>query len=246
MKKIRVLPVVGYSDEAQKVWRDLQNLGVIEDRKNPEKLLGLTGDGGVLGIERDYCDMEVPIVAFAFGTVNFLHTHNFSSAKDIFDILQRDEWEKCQVFGLWAEIRTKDGIERCVAFNEIYMKIVDLMGYARLKVFVKEFPSGLLVEGDGVMVATPQGSTAYSRKCGGHIIPLDSKDLNLTGIGAGNVNSVIRRQEIVIESFGDEIGLVCDNKPFYGVESVKITPSNRPVNLWFAPGEHFEQRRYNL
>ncbi|MFC1644849.1 NAD(+)/NADH kinase [Patescibacteria group bacterium] len=248
-RPIRVLPVIGPQKEAQRIWEKLLELGaVVEDRENSEYILVLGGDGTFLGAERDYYKMQVPFVGFGFGTLNFLLNQKFSSAEDILNILQRGQWEECCVFGIKAKIETDNGTEECIAFNDVYIKSTDPTSSAHVQVSAKECPdSGLVVSGDGVIIATPQGSTAYNRNAGGTILPLNSSLWCLTGIcDTRKLHVTIDKQEIRLNNERGELVVVGDNQKFFGMKRARVFPSKYEVKILFALGENFEKRRYNL
>lgn len=247
-KEIRVLPVIGYQEEAQDAWKELQRLGAIEDRENPEYILVLGGDGTFLGGERDFYKMRVPFVGFGFGTLNFLLNQKFSSAEDIFKILQKGEWEECVVYGIKAKIETENGPRECIAFNDVYLKSMEAESSVHFRVFAKECPEeGFYDTGDGVIVATPQGSTAYNRSAGGTILPLNSSLWCLTGIcDSKKLHVTVDQQSLRIKRGRGKIVLVGDNQVFLDINDVHIFPSKYEVKILFARGENFEKRRYNL
>lgn len=242
---MKILPIIGWQEEAKEFWHELQKLGVKEEYDNPDKILVLGGDGTLLGAQRDYYKMNKPFVGVGFGSVNFLLNRNIKSPVALHKKLQEDQWVQFAARGMRAEIYAKDGVHKGIAFNDIYLKAMDPTGVVRLELNTKEYSSANIF-GDGLIVATPQGSTAYSRNAGGTILPLGSALWCLTGICTQKkLRVTVAQQEINIRVLRDSAVLVTDNKAFHDVEKVKINPSAYAVNICFDVGENFEQRRYN-
>lgn len=72
-------------------------------------------------------------------------------------------------------------VHTALAINEVTV-IRETPQSARLKISVDGIERISQFSGDGIMVATPAGSTAYNRSCGGPIMPLDSHSLVMTAI----------------------------------------------------------------
>jgi len=242
---MKILPVIGRQARARKFWEGLVALGVKEDYDNPDAILVLGGDGRFLGAQRDYYKMGKPFVGVGFGSVNFLLNRTIDSPKKLYEKLKQNDWTTFDIGGLRAQIRTVDGLCKGIAFNDIYFKSTDPTGVIRLELNTREFV-GMEVAGDGLIVASPQGSTAYNRTAGGTILPLGSTLWCLTGICTQKkLRVTVAQQEISVQVVRGDAIVVTDNKAFSNVEEVIITPSQYSTTICFDAKENFEQRRYN-
>ena len=70
-----------------------------------------------------------------------------------------------------------------LAFNEVALRRTSAQS-ARLRLLVDDVERLPLLVGDGLVVATPAGSTAYNRSAGGPVVPLSSGVLPVTPICA--------------------------------------------------------------
>ncbi|MFA5986598.1 MAG: NAD(+)/NADH kinase [Parcubacteria group bacterium] len=241
---MKILPVLGQQDGVQEYWAEMQKYGVDVDETNPEYIPVLGGDGTFLGAERAYYKMGVPFVGVGFGHVNFLLNRRTGSPKDFVESLRKKEWVTFPIYGINAEITTRHGMEQGIAFNDVYIKSLDPTGVVRLELTTREYAQ-LNVVGDGVIVATPQGSTAYNRNAGGTILPLGSSLWCLTGICTQkSLRVTVAQQEIVIAVRSNDAIVVTDNNVFRDVLAVKITPSIYEGTICFGTQENFEQKRY--
>ncbi|MGE3624361.1 MAG: hypothetical protein AB7H77_10895, partial [Bdellovibrionales bacterium] len=68
-----------------------------------------------------------------------------------------------------------------LSINEVTM-LRETPQSARLRIKVDGVELIARFSGDGVLVATPTGSTAYNHSCGGPIMPLDANTLVVTAI----------------------------------------------------------------
>lgn len=243
---MKVLPVIGNQKETKSFWYALQELGIQEEYDNLEKILIFGGDGTLLGSQRDYYKLGVPFIGVGFGSVNFLLNRNINNPADFYEKLMKDVWVNFLMQAIEVEILTKGGIkQKGIAFNDVYFKAVDPTSSVTLKLDTREY-SNLKVKGDGLIIASPQGSTAYNRNAGGTILPLDSGLWCLTGICTQDrLHVTVAHQNIQVKVIRGDAMLVTDNKVFEQVQEVHIMPSNFKTAISFDRGENFEQRRYN-
>ena len=241
---MKILPVLGKQEGVQEYWSAMLQCGVEVDEQNPEYVVVLGGDGTFLGAERAHYKLGVPFVGVGFGRVNFLLNRSAGSPKEFVENLRKKEWITFPIHGIKAQLITKHGEEKGIAFNDVYLKSLDPTHVVRLELRTKEYAQ-LDIVGDGVIVATPQGSTAYNRSAGGTILPLDSILWCLTGICTQKrLRVAVSHQTITITSRSEGVMLVTDNKIFHDVQQVTLMPSAYHGTICFGAHENFEQRRY--
>ncbi len=145
-----------------------------------EVIVALGGDGHMLDTLRKRLKDKKPVYGMNRGTVGFL-MNDYNEA----DLPARlEKATPIKISPLAARCETLDGAivtER--AFNEVSL-LRQTAQSARLKIIVDgaERMSDLLC--DGVMVATPAGSTAYNLSAHGPILPINARLLALTPISA--------------------------------------------------------------
>jgi NAD+ kinase len=116
---------------------------------------------------------------------------------------------------LRAEVATVTGqIITCFGINEIVVSRARLQA-AKLQVTIGDTAKPRVLVGDGVLVATPLGTTGYNQAAGGPLLPWSSRLLALTGI--------------VIRTPSDWHNTVIDDRTIITVEV--IDPRYRPVRL---------------
>ncbi|HZD30235.1 MAG TPA: NAD(+)/NADH kinase [Candidatus Angelobacter sp.] len=138
--------------------------------KHPDFVLVLGGDGTLLSAARSVAHQGVPILAVNLGSLGFLTEIPLN---ELYDALEAVDGGQCPV-----ELRSvldcqlmRDGecIARNFALNDV---VVNKSAISRLVEF-DLFIDGNVVfqyKADGVIIATPTGSTAYSLAAGGPVL----------------------------------------------------------------------------
>jgi NAD+ kinase len=125
----------------------------------------LGGDGSILSALRRYAGTSVPIYAVNFGEVGFLATIDPDDCGKEFDCAFNGEFE---LMALPAITATCNG-ERWTAFNDFSMHRKPGFRVADLSYAIGGDEIGR-VRCDGLVVATPQGSTGYNLANGGPVL----------------------------------------------------------------------------
>jgi len=187
--------------------------------KEADVVVALGGDGLMLSTLHDFMGTGVPIYGMHRGSVGFLMN---DYAED--GLVERLEAANLAIVRpLLMHARDVSGAERrAKAINEVSLWRQTYQA-AKLRILVdgKERMGELVA--DGVLVATPAGSTAYNLSAQGPILPIDAKLLALTPISPFRP----RRWR----------GALLPNRAHVRVEV--LDPGKRPVA---AVADHFEVR----
>lgn len=241
---MKILPVFGKQDGVKEFWQELVALGVKENYDNPEVIVVFGGDGTMIGAQRQFYKRSIPFVGVGFGRVNFLLHRNIKTAFQFYNKLKNAQWKTFTDNAMRAYITTDNGIQNGIAFNDIYIKSIDPTAVIVLELNTKEYVDEM-VDGDGLIIASPQGSTAYNRNAGGTILPLGSRLWCVTGICTQKkLHTTVAQQEVRIKVVRGNAVAVTDNKAFCNVKEMRIVPSQYSTTIYFDGSENFEQRRY--
>ena len=143
-------------------------------------LVVLGGDGAMLETLHRYIDQPRPIFGMNCGTVGFLM--NRYSDDDLPGRIAKAR--KTIVHPLLMTAIDADGVEhRALAINEVSL-LRERAQAAKIAVIIDGIERLQELICDGVMVATPAGSTAYNLSAHGPILPIGSGVLALTPISA--------------------------------------------------------------
>ena len=152
------------------------------DAGEADVIVPVGGDGHMLGTLRRYMSLirrGLPVYGVNRGTVGFL-----MNRMDPENLIERIEKAKrTQVSPLKMTAHAVGGMIEDTAFNEVSLyRQTQQAAHLRLIVDGKVRLDRLMA--DGVMVATPAGSTAYNLSAHGPVIPLGADILALTPISA--------------------------------------------------------------
>jgi NAD+ kinase len=135
-----------------------------------ELIVVLGGDGTLLGIARMVAPAGIPIFGVTLGGLGFLAEVNLSELYSYMPHLLADDYEIEERMMLRAKvIRDEKQIVESIALNEA---VITKGAFARI-IYLKTFINDFYVAtypADGLIIATPTGSTAYSLSAGGPVI----------------------------------------------------------------------------
>ena len=139
-------------------------------RNDVDCVLVLGGDGTLLQTVRDFVGMDIPLAGINLGTTGFLAAIDRDELMSGLDALLQDRFTVQKRMMLKGQVfRGERSLQESMAFNDV---IVTRSGYSRL-VELKIYVDGHLLDiyaADGVIVATPTGSTGYNLSAGGPVV----------------------------------------------------------------------------
>lgn len=212
-----------------------------------EVIVALGGDGFMLQTLHRNMELGLPLYGMKRGTVGFLM--NSYHEDDLLERLNRAQTAHLHPLRMRAQRDGGDAAE-ALALNEISL-LRQTRQAARIRVLVngRERLSELVC--DGIMVATPAGSTAYNLSAHGPILPLDAGVLALTPIspfrprrwrGAILPRDVRVRLEI-IEAGKRPVSATADATEVRDVTAVDVEEvRDITLKLMFDPEHNLEER----
>lgn len=141
-------------------------------------IIVLGGDGFMLQTMHRFIDRKTPLYGMNCGTVGFLL--NQFHLEHIPDRLVAARSVKLFPLSMYARCMNGREVE-ALAINEVSL-FRESRQAAKLRITVDHVPRIKELVGDGILIATPAGSTAYNFSAGGPIIPLSANVLALTPI----------------------------------------------------------------
>ncbi len=136
----------------------------------PDRIVVLGGDGTILAVARALGDRQVPIIGVNFGKLGFLAEFSVEDVEQQLDAILRDERLIGRRMMIEARIESPDGASsQVIAVNDFVLHGGPPYRMIDLSITVD---GALLTElsGDGLIVATPCGSTAHNMSAGGPIV----------------------------------------------------------------------------
>ena len=190
----------------------------LKDAEPPVKVEGLRlcdyaivfgGDGSIISTARKVSEASVPVVGVNVGKLGFLAEFGVGELKEFFPRLtkgsvpiDRRMMLDCRVF---RGRRVEDRSERfCLAvINDIFITAGPPFRTVELKILVDDQPLAGCV-GDGLIISTPTGSTAYNLSAGGPIVSPKMDAMVITPICPHSLSfrSIVINAESTVEVFG--------------------------------------------
>ncbi len=146
-------------------------------------LVTLGGDGTLLRAMRYLGPSDVPVLGVNLGRVGFLTSTTPDRIEQDLGAVMRSEHRTEQLTTLKTSIVDEHGQERSdvIVLNDIVVHKAGVAHLMQFRVTVDGAAVGLY-SSDGVIVATPTGSTAYSLSAGGPIVMPAADALVITAI----------------------------------------------------------------
>jgi NAD+ kinase len=150
------------------------------DPENADVVVALGGDGVMLQVQHRFMGKRKPVYGMNLGSVGFLMNEYREG-----DLQTRlDQAEASIVHPLLMTTTDRAGaVVSARAINEVYI-FRRTYQTAKMRILVDGTERLAELVADGLLVATPVGSTAYNLSAHGPILPLDSAMMALTPISS--------------------------------------------------------------
>jgi len=155
-----------------------RKFGGLDDAKL-DALISLGGDGTLLRGARLACERGIPILGVNLGRVGFLAAAGRGTAVETLRRVVRGEYTIEARLALSARVGSQSS--PFLAVNDVVIHKGGIARVIRISVTVDGHEVGVY-SGDGIIVATPTGSTAYSMSAGGPIVVPGVDALVITAI----------------------------------------------------------------
>lgn len=225
---------------------ETRNVGISDDA---DLVVSLGGDGTMLRAARLAYATDAPLLGVNLGTLGYLSEVDASKALDALDQIFDGRFSIEERVMVACRVGDGGEVREFVGLNEA---LVERYGTHRLvRLGVKIGGESLAAfNADGLIVATPTGSTAYALSAGGPIVSPSAKCLILVPVSAHMifsrpfVLSVDETVEISVE--GDQLAsLSLDGAEGCSVQSgvsVTVKQAERPLRLIRLGGPGFVER----
>lgn len=238
------------SDRARAAAEQLADCHPWVSLEQAEAVVVLGGDGYLLDVLHQMLDNErvLPVYGLNLGTVGFLMNRH----RGCDGLLKRiAKARPMQVCPLKMEAVDQDGVSHAsCAINEVSL-LRETRQTAKIEISVNGKVRVPELAGDGVLLATPVGSTAYNLSAHGPILPLDSQMLALTPISPFRPRRwrgaiLPDRSKVsfrIREPAKRPVMVVADQKEFRDVAEVHVEIArDMAMTLLFDPGHALDER----
>nr|WP_321440965.1 NAD kinase [uncultured Hyphomonas sp.] len=210
-------------------------------------VVALGGDGAMLdSLRRRFGDSK-PVYGMNRGTIGFLMNEYRED-----DLVERvNAAERAQIIPLSMSATDIHGQEHtALAINEVSL-FRETAQTARLRITVDGKVRMEELSCDGVMVATPAGSTAYNLSAHGPILPIGANLLALTPVSAFRPRrwrgALLRHDaKVTIEVIAPDrrpVAAAADNQEVRDIATVKVEADrSKRLTMLFDPGHALDER----
>jgi NAD+ kinase len=220
----------------------------------------LGGDGTLLAMAKAIAESghDIPILAVNFGSLGFLTEITRPEIYDSLDTVLNGKatYDLRMMLHATAK-RAAEPVLTHMALNDVVFTRTALSRMIELDVSVgDQFVTS--VKADGLIVATPTGSTAYNLAAGGPIVHPSMDALVLTPIAPHTLTNrpivIPADREVRVKSAGtnagDEVYVTVDGQTGFALhegDAIAITKAERPIRLIRATSRsYFEVLRQKL
>jgi NAD+ kinase len=239
--------VASTAPDAQSALKALQDRYPNAAPEEADVIVALGGDGLMLQSLHRFMGTAKPIYGMNKGTIGFLM--NDFREDDLFERLEAAE--RGVIHPLLMVAWDVHGVAHTArAINEVSM-LRQTYQAGKLRVSVDNRVRIPELIADGILVATPAGSTAYNLSVGGPILPLNAPLLALTPISAFRprrwrgalLPDYAKIQIEVLEAGNRPVSAVADHTEFRNVSRVDVS-MDRSVDLVMLhdPGHSLDER----
>jgi NAD+ kinase len=243
----RIAFVASASSEAQAAFTQLTDLYGNCSADEADVVVALGGDGLMLQTLHQNMRSGKPIYGMHRGTVGFLM--NEYSTEDLRARLEAAHESEIHPLLMRAtdvhnQVHLHHAINEVALFRQTYQA-------ARLRILIDERERMSELIADGVLVATPAGSTAYNLSAQGPILPINAALLALTPISAFRPRRwrgalLPNTAYVVIEVLEGEkrpVAAVADHDEVRDVRRVEVLSDKTiAMRMLFDPGHSLEER----
>lgn len=243
----RIAFVAAETPEAETAQRQLTGLYGNADPTEADVIVALGGDGLMLQTLRKFLRLGKPIYGMNLGTVGFLM--NEYREDQLRERLALAEASRIHPLAMTAK-DAQGKLHQDLAFNEVSL-FRQTYQAAKLRIQIDDKVRMEELVCDGILVATPAGSTAYNLSAHGPILPIDAPLLALTPISpfrprrwrGALLPRAARIRIDVLEHVKRPVSAVADHAEFRDIVEVDVVEDRRhQLIMLFDPGHNLDER----
>ncbi len=197
IKKVRIVKKKYLNEELLKHFYDYlrrYKISVVENSEEADMVISFGGDGTMLVAAKEAAERNIPVMGVNMGTLGYLADISLENTVEILERYRNNEYISDQR----SFLEVKWNKDTFYALNELVISKGGLISHL---IHVEVYSNDLFVNkyrADGIIVATPTGSTAYSLSAGGSIVHPSLRALTITPLAPQSLTA----RPIIVD--GDE------------------------------------------
>jgi len=216
-------------DYSANMFGDLEGLSFSDLCEKSDFLVSLGGDGTLLSLVRNSYGFHKPVVGINAGTLGFLADVRIEEVDTFLDNLLIGNYRIDDRMMIDGYIQTADGRRKFHAFNDVVITRPSISHMVKIDASVdgEWFNT---YRGDGLIIATPTGSTAYNLAAGGPVMYPLTQAFIMTPIAA---HSLTQRPMVLPSNFtiafsspNDTVVVMVDGQDDYQMQAGDVLVVN--------------------
>ena len=175
-------------DRSFELPRDLRFCRMERELPNAEAIICFGGDGTILHIAKTATRQGLPILGVNIGTMGFMAELECSELSELARLADGSFTIDQRMMLDVTVLRDRDIIYHDICLNDVAITKGAIARIVHLNVQC-DGVQAMEFDGDGLILATPTGSTAYSLSAGGPIVEPEAHNILITPICAHDVGS---------------------------------------------------------
>lgn len=227
-----------------------EGIEVVRNPRGVDMFIVIGGDGKMLGSINGYQHFRKPFFGINFGHKGFLMNNK---KDDPINFLKGGEFNVFSFPLLELSVATKRGLFKDCAVNDVYVKPLRPAGSCKLGISINGKTCVKDMLGDGIIVSTALGSTAYNLAAGGSAVMARVKAISFT---PNNVHTPVQIKPVilpldtvisveVLEAGTRRVIAICDGREYPDAKSIIIKNSRKRFKLALLEGENFIERLFS-
>lgn len=198
-------------------------------------ILSFGGDGTLLRSAHEVGDLGTPILGVNIGRLGFLAHVDVEHVQQAIHRLESNDYSIDQRMVLGVEVESSTETHQNWALNDVVIARAGSAGLIAIDVIVDGTPLNRYWA-DGLIVATPTGSTAYSLAVGGPIVAPGSDVILLSPIAP---HSLTVRPVVLPSGCVMEVRVAGARKPYVlAIDGMSTEPHEDDVQITIRRGQH--------
>jgi len=228
---------------------DLSQYKLIQEEdlaKNCDVIISIGGDGTLMHTAYISRYSQIPLIGVNFGKLGFLTEYDTGKIDDLVSNLKKGNLIIEKRIALHGKCLSEE-TEPLYAINDI---VIDRGRYPKMIEISVEIDNEYVstFAADGIIIATPTGSTGYSLSTGGPIVNPQTHALTLSPISPHTLTMrplvISSQQKVVIKAYSpyQSVQVICDGQRVSYVKTptiFEITKSEFDLNLVHSTSKHY-------
>ena len=209
--------------EVAQVYQDVFSNYLYKIPNNTNIIISLGGDGTVLQSAQNALEFDIPIISFNTGTLGFLAEYKMKEMENVLLKIINNDFiiEERHILEVYKDNKLLDkSLNDVVISREGFSRIVSIEAIVNNQIINK-------YRGDGIVISTATGSTAYNLSLGGPILSPTCNNIIVTPIAC---HSLISRS-IILNNDENIIINILKSRKTQEKEAILTVDGRRNIDL---------------